>query len=581
MFLKNVNPYNVCAFLISTLLLITYFSKRRVKSVEIKLYDIMVFVSFLGTIITFFTYLIVLRHEAFASTILLLIPKIHLTYLIVWGTTFALYIINISMKDITLKKWRVLKWSLIIFSTICTIIMFLLDMEYVSEPSKIYTSGASVHLTYLLALVYTLIVLYFIIKNIKNIIDKRYTPIITFIIFFVLGVVFQYKNPEVLLATFIVSYNTLLMYFTIENPDVILLTEYKRAKERSDLMNEEKAEFILDIAQEIKNPISKVRKISKQNLEEEDIQVIKNGCLNISLLSDNILNVVDKALNIAEIDKYKLKMINSIYDPNKLFNELQIAYSNNIKNKELSVDFRCDFANTLPLLYGDVYQLKSVLKTILDDSLKHSDEGFIELKVDNVIKNDVCRLYISIIDSGYRDERNNNDSKFTLCETLLKTMGGTLLVNSIDSAGMEIKIILDQAIKVNKNSKIQRMDYTVKKYIGKFKILLNTDDEVIKRKFAKIFNKEEFVIDDTKEAFYKLQKNKKYDVVILDEKAEIYDGIKRFKNLKKNKKYDIPTMIIKRNINFLNDKEYLECGFVDIIDPNNLNNLEEKINNLK
>jgi len=580
-FLKNVNPYNVCAFLISTLLLITYFSKRRVKSVEIKLYDIMVFVSFLGTIITFFTYLIVLRHEAFASTILLLIPKIHLTYLIVWGTTFALYIINISMKDITLKKWRVLKWSLIIFSTICTIIMFLLDMEYVSEPSKIYTSGASVHLTYLLALVYTLIVLYFIIKNIKNIIDKRYTPIITFIIFFVLGVVFQYKNPEVLLATFIVSYNTLLMYFTIENPDVILLTEYKRAKERSDLMNEEKAEFILDIAQEIKNPISKVRKISKQNLEEEDIQVIKNGCLNISLLSDNILNVVDKALNIAEIDKYKLKMINSIYDPNKLFNELQIAYSNNIKNKELSVDFRCDFANTLPLLYGDVYQLKSVLKTILDDSLKHSDEGFIELKVDNVIKNDVCRLYISIIDSGYRDERNNNDSKFTLCETLLKTMGGTLLVNSIDSAGMEIKIILDQAIKVNKNSKIQRMDYTVKKYIGKFKILLNTDDEVIKRKFAKIFNKEEFVIDDTKEAFYKLQKNKKYDVVILDEKAEIYDGIKRFKNLKKNKKYDIPTMIIKRNINFLNDKEYLECGFVDIIDPNNLNNLEEKINNLK
>lgn len=593
MFFNSVNPYNICAFLVSTLLLLAYFSKRRIRSTENKIYDVMVAVSFLGTIISFFTYLVVAGYESFTSSILLLIPKIYLVYLIIWGTAFTLYVINISMNNLITSKCKLLKLILIIISSICAISVFILDMEYVSEGAKIYTTGTSVYLTYLLAVVYACIIIFFVIKNIKNIIDKRYTPILTFIILLVAIMFLQYKNPELLVITFIISFNTLLMYFTIENPDVLLLAEYKKAKEQSDLMNEEKEEFILDIAKEIKMPLTQIKSISKHNITENNIDIIKEGCSNITILSGNALNVVDNALNITNIDKNKFKATKSTYDPNRLFKELEVSYSNIIKKKSGIIEFRCDFNSILPLLYGDNYQLKTILKTILDNSVKYTKEGYIELKVDNIIRKDVCRLYISVSDSGsgidnskikdildknriYKfGEFDENAQNLASCKTLLKTMGGTLLVNSASDYGTEVKIILDQMIVENKNKKIQKIDYNAEKYIDKCKISLNTGDLEIQEKIKKLLNKDEYLIDDSKHLFGQLRKKEKFDVIIIDEKKDIYEGLDMLKKVRAIS--NIPIVLIKRNINFSKDEDYIKYGFDGIIDPSQLNNLEEII----
>ena len=124
--------------------------------------------------------------------------------------------------------------------------------------------------------------------------------------------------------------------------------------------------------------------------------------------------------------------------------------------------------------------------------------------------------------SGKFDESTNN---LASCKTTLKTMGGTLLINSTNDIGTEVKIILDQMIVENKDKNIQKMNFNAEKYIDKCKISLNTGDEKLKTRIKKILNQDEYLIDDSKRIFNQLKNKEKFDVIIIDEKKDIYEGL--------------------------------------------------------
>ena len=83
-------------------------------------------------------------------------------------------------------------------------------------------------------------------------------------------------------------------------------------------------------------------------------------------------------------------------------------YSNKIENKGLS--FNINIEHSLPeFLYGDKINFKELLNNVLDYALSETLHGYIELNVNTIIKNDVCRLMISVEDSS----TNNNINTIT------------------------------------------------------------------------------------------------------------------------------------------------------------------------
>ena len=58
-----------------------------------------------------------------------------------------------------------------------------------------------------------------------------------------------------------------------------------------------------------------------------------------------------------------------------------------INAKKKNLTFRSDIDSTLPeYLYGDSLGLKNVLTSILDNSVKYTSNGYVELNVSTIIK---------------------------------------------------------------------------------------------------------------------------------------------------------------------------------------------------
>ena len=59
------------------------------------------------------------------------------------------------------------------------------------------------------------------------------------------------------------------------------------------------------------------------------------------------------------------------------------------------------------MLYGDGIELKKVLTLLLNESIKNTDKGYIELNINTIIKNEIMRLIITIEDSGMGIKAND------------------------------------------------------------------------------------------------------------------------------------------------------------------------------
>ena len=90
---------------------------------------------------------------------------------------------------------------------------------------------------------------------------------------------FQINNPKLFLISPMEMIVTIIMYFTIENPDVKMLTEVYRAKEISDNANEEKTMFLFNVTKEIKTVTNSINSHTDTILEETS-----NKNINVLLL---------------------------------------------------------------------------------------------------------------------------------------------------------------------------------------------------------------------------------------------------------------------------------------------------------
>ena len=92
---------------------------------------------------------------------------------------------------------------------------------------------------------------------------------------------FIQKNiPSLIIIPAVIVFVELIMYFTIENPDIKLLEELHRSKEISDNANEEKTLFLYNMTQEIRSITSKIDDDADLILESKDWNETYDTCNN-------------------------------------------------------------------------------------------------------------------------------------------------------------------------------------------------------------------------------------------------------------------------------------------------------------
>jgi len=574
-----MNIFTIYSLFYSLLINIVYFSSKRLRSIENKIFEKIMLTNFVGVLLAIGSYFTIKNIDRF-ELLNTFISKGYIVYLLTWLTLFSVYIFVISIKDGKDKKSEVNKIINLfgILYLIFLIIIIIKPLYYHNINGAIYSYGPSANVMYIVSIVYITVWLIRLSTNIKRIRDKKYLPIFAFMGLGLVVMIIQKQHPELLLMTSMETFIVFLMYHTIENPDMQIIEEVHRAKEISDNANEEKSMFLYNMTNEIRG-ITKDIDYSADNILEEvdnkkvDVLNIGNSAREIKNNTAKFTTMTNEILDISQMDS-NIKIYNDKYNVKIIIKELVQIYKKKAEDKGIS--FRTNIASDIPpYLYGDSMGLKKALSIILDNSVKYTSSGFIDFDVSTIIKRDIARLVITVEDSGsgikaedlnkiFNKKVNDNERlniKYNLynAKRLVILMGGTIIPSSVYGRGTTIKVVLDQ--------KIADMDDALDKYESVYdkKSILLVDDNVssgkIFTKMLKDTNIELSIVTSGKECLDKIRNKDKYDLILLDEDMEPLDGITVMRKLKEIRTFNTKTILLTKNNDYEYNDDYLEYGF--------------------
>lgn len=579
------------SFIFSLIMAIIYFLKRQVVSYEVKIYNVLIVLNFFSLILEFW-----LGYNVFSKVDLNSINNVVINYLFlitlfIWFSLFVVYVFfnlfqqskNTFYQYVNKQKNKML---IIFISYIIFGVLLLLFLANNNSSNLLIGINFSI-LRYIL-IFYIMLCIFFILVNFRSIPIKKYSLIIFSIIIFLGLLISKYVLPNILLDAFLVSLVTFLLYFNLENSDLGMISELNIAKEQAEKANNAKTDFLSSMSHEIRTPLNAIVGFA-QALSEEDIKEdTKDEVKDIISASETLLEIVNGILDISKIEANKLEIINTEYSFWKVYNESVSLAKSRIGDK--SLEFRNIYdLNIPPTLYGDKLRIKQVILNLLTNAIKYTEEGFIEFKVSSIKKDDICRIVISVEDSGIgipEDKMGKLFNKFerldidndikaegtglglAITKKLLDLMNGQIVVQSTYGQGSKFTVAIDQKIvptNIVNSKETDVVDET--KYIGK-KVLI-VDDNFINLKVAeRLLKKYEIDIDTAssgEECLNIVKNNGNYDLILLDDMMPKMSGVETYKNLLSLPNFNTPTVALTANAIVGMKEKYLQEGFSDYI----------------
>ena len=566
--------FSVCCLIFLVIISYFYYSKSRLNNVDNRLFSILLITNLIGIIIDVVGYLF-FQVFPLDSIINKLIAKVYLIYYLCYTFTLLLYIYNVSFKNL----FKIISKVLIGFIVIC-LIVFILPINI--HPT--FTTGSAVSFAYFWGFIFIATMIYCLVKNKKNILSKVYVPLYAFIFLTLLTVIIQKINPEITILLLSNTIVTLLMFFTIENPDIKVLEEVAKIKDITVKTNEDKSTFLYHITDEVNlvlneidNRINNMIEINKDKDIEAELKNVKN-------IISGAKSRVKSTIDVSNMDSKELKLINTKYNITNLINEIALRTKSKVKD---GIDFRLNIASSIPSeLYGDSIKIKQIILSLLDNSIKYTEKGFIELRVSSIIKYDICRLIISIEDSGKgidlfkqseilsnhedldKDEilnKDNYDLNIKTVKKLISIIGGTLSIESLNSNGTTINVTLDQKMV---KSDLGIIENEIKKYDNfinsKKRVAVISQNKktinIIKTLSGKLkYSFEQYNV--TLDCLNKIRDNYKFDIIVIDEEMDKIDARSFLKKVKDVKTFNGKIYVVTNKKDIDIKKNLIEEGF--------------------
>ena len=375
---------------------------------------------------------------------------------------------------------------------------------------------------------------------------SKLLPFLILFVFFVLGLFLRVYYPEVITETFIFTLSYLVMYNTIENPDVKLLEKMEISKEQAEKANRAKSDFLSSMSHEIRTPLNAIVGFSEDIQEyknELPPQVIEDSTY-IMEASQTLLEIVGNILDINKIESEKMEITNEVYNPKELIESVATINATRIGDKD--INFVQNIADDLPYeLFGDKLHFKQILNNLLSNAFKYTEKGEVSLTVKCINTKHYSNILIAVRDTGRgikSDDIKRLFNKFdrldvelntttegtglglAITKSLVEMMGGKINVDSSFGKGSIFIVQLPQKISsltkpisvgnVNSNNlSSNEVNYGYKK-------VLIVDDNELNIKVAKRalqdFNFEIDTCNDGLQCLQKIKNGNEYDLILMD-----------------------------------------------------------------
>ncbi|MCR5277862.1 MAG: response regulator [Lachnospiraceae bacterium] len=417
--------------------------------------------------------------------------------------------------------------------------------------------------------------------------------VIVFEIFNTTGILFNYFGPILSLYIF---------YIGVETPDyknlLATMDKLEEARKRADEANRSKSEFLANMSHEIRTPINAVIGMNEMIIREAGDEKIIEYAHNIESAGRSLLSIINDILDLSKIEAGKMKINEAPYKFSSLLNDAVVMISVKAKEKNLTFDVNVD--ETLPDgLYGDELRVRQILVNVLNNAVKYTEKGKINLSVNYDRKDTECILIIKVSDTGIGIRREDIPKLFekfdrvdlnknkavegtglglAIVKRLLSMMQGTIEVESEYGVGSTFFLRIPQQIRSNEPIGDYRTKYR-KATSGGYRELFHApdarilvvDDTLINLTVVRALLKKTGISIETAtsaaEAIIKA-KEKHYDTILLDNRMPGMDGAEALPIIRSQKDgMNLNTPIICLTADAVSGarERYLSEGFTDYL----------------